>query len=94
MTKSLEDRVAYLERFNGRLMEALGRHFHLAMAPDEEPADPPVPLDAMTKVQLADYAGSKGYDIGNASTKADMIAAIELRREEAARNDGQPSGQG
>lgn len=83
MAKSLEERVAYLERFNGRLMEALGRHFHLAMAPDIEDG-PLVPsLDAMTKVQLADYASAKGYDIGNASTKVDMIAAIQLAEEAA-----------
>lgn len=80
MAKSFEDRIAYLERYNERLLTALQRHFRVDLPADETPTDPPVPLTAMTKLQLADYAGAKGIDIGDASTKADMIAAIEAAK--------------
>ncbi len=76
MAKSIEDRVAFLERHNERLLTALGRHFRLDLEPDAEAID----LEAMTKAQLADHAAATGIDLGDASTKADMIAAIQLAK--------------
>lgn len=44
----------------------------------DEPALPPeVKLDKMNVEELKKHAADKGIDLGQAKTKADMIAAIE-----------------
>lgn len=78
MAKSLEQRVAHLERFNDRLLTALGKHFHIALEPDEEPAEPS--FDTMTKAQLVEYAEVNSIPIDTSWTKAYIIAAIEAAK--------------
>lgn len=82
---TVEDRVAYLERFNARLVAAIERHFHLRMEPDDldGAALDADALDAMTKAELVAYAADKKIDLAGAVTKADIIAAIELAGEPA-----------
>ncbi len=55
---------------------------------DEDAVDPsgrPLPpkyaapreIESMTKAELADLAAARGVDLGGATTKADMVAAIQ-----------------
>ena len=45
------------------------------------PAPPADPIDAMKVDELKAYAAEKGFDLGGATKKADMIAAIAAARE-------------
>lgn len=47
---------------------------------DQKPAEP-INLDDMTVDQLKAYAAEKGIDLGDATKKADIRAAIELAAE-------------
>lgn len=42
----------------------------------------------MTVAQLKAYAAGKGYDLGDATKKDDIIAAIDLAEENEARGNG------
>lgn len=79
MPVSLEDRVAYLERFIARLVPALEKNFRLRMAPDDAaaPGDDAIDLDGMTIAQLRELAAARSIDLNGKTVKADIIAAIE-----------------
>lgn len=49
---------------------------------DDDEDDVEIPLTEMTVKQLVEYADEKGYDIGDATKKADIIQAILAAEED------------
>ena len=49
----------------------------------DPPAENPDPMAEMTVPQLEAYAKEKGYDLGGATKRADILAAIKKAEEDA-----------
>lgn len=64
-----------LYRWTGDILSALG--------PVAEPKPEPPSIGEMTVAELRAHAADNGIDLGDATRKADIIAAIELAGEDA-----------
>lgn len=60
----------------------LGRGIRVAPSQAEQDRLAAGPSEEWTVSQLVDYANTHGVDLGDASKKADVLAAIELARDE------------
>lgn len=76
------DRIATLETENADLKAQLAARVSVA-AGDPEPQDLPA-LTGKTKAELLDIAAAEGATVEAGSTNADIITAIELKREAGA----------
>lgn len=80
------DRIATLEAEKAELTEKLTEKLAARIsgdAGDREPQDLPA-LTGKTKAELLDIAAAEGATVEAGSTNADIIAAIELKREAGA----------
>ncbi|PSK96694.1 hypothetical protein CLV30_12576 [Haloactinopolyspora alba] len=55
----------------------------------QEPATGEKPLDKLKVPELRAYAADQGIDLGDASKKADILAAIEAATEDSGANDAE-----
>ncbi len=75
----------HITRFHVPAIEAYIKHLESftpdAYAADGTPVEPdasqPVDFDMMTRDQLRDHAAANGIDLGDATKKADIVAAIQ-----------------